>query len=427
MPCPRPAVPSPTAALPGCCPLSSAGVQSTQLLVEPPWTPAVLWDRVTLSCQGSGTRDATTWYKDGRLWWHEGPDHFLITESGTYTCDSSGTGLSPPVSVLNDRLVLQVPARALLEGDTVTLRCRRLRNMPVTGVRFYREGEDVGGALSERGTELFLPPRQLHHGGRYSCGGWVSSGLSPWAESAGLGDTSSFPVPVLEAPPELTEGSPLNLSCLSPPSPLRPRAPSCTSSTGTGGCWGPAGVPAPGARRGVSDSGDYSCEVRSEWGDVRKSSARLRVTVRRVPLSEVSLSAQPPGGRVALGDRLVLSCSVAAGTGPLSFSWHRGGSGAPLGTGPRLELRHVRDNDSGHYQCRASDGDSAAESAPVNVTVLGEGTFGLGVAPPTVESHRDPVRSRDPRGGGGPPFVPGGGTGGVTPHHQGLQELQGGR
>uniref|UniRef100_A0A8C5TXU7 Ig-like domain-containing protein n=1 Tax=Malurus cyaneus samueli TaxID=2593467 RepID=A0A8C5TXU7_9PASS len=73
-----------------------------------------------------------------------------------------------------------------------------------------------------------------------------------------------------------------------------------------------------------------------------------------VPLSGVPLSAQPPGGRVALGDRLVLSCSVAAGTGPLSFSWHRGGSGAPLGTGPRLELRHVRGNDSGHYQCRAN-------------------------------------------------------------------------
>uniref|UniRef100_A0A8U7NVU4 Uncharacterized protein n=1 Tax=Corvus moneduloides TaxID=1196302 RepID=A0A8U7NVU4_CORMO len=76
-----------------------------------------------------------------------------------------------------------------------------------------------------------------------------------------------------------------------------------------------------------------------------------------VPLSGVSVSAQPPGAQVALGDRLVLSCAVAAGTGPLSFSWHRGGSWAPLGTGPRLELRHVGDNDSGHYQCRATDPD----------------------------------------------------------------------
>uniref|UniRef100_A0A8C3MIC7 Uncharacterized protein n=1 Tax=Geospiza parvula TaxID=87175 RepID=A0A8C3MIC7_GEOPR len=71
-----------------------------------------------------------------------------------------------------------------------------------------------------------------------------------------------------------------------------------------------------------------------------------------VPPSGVSVSAQPPGGQVALGDSLVLSCAVATGTGPLSFSWHWEGSGAPLGTGPRLELRHAGDNDSGQYRCR---------------------------------------------------------------------------
>ncbi|NWV64296.1 FCGR2 protein, partial [Malurus elegans] len=108
----------------GCCPLSPAGSQGTQILVEPPWTPAVRWDRVTLTCQGSGTTGATTWYKDGQHWWHKGPKNFTVTETGTYTCDRPGTGLSPAVSVLNDWLVLQVPARPLFEGDTVTLRCR---------------------------------------------------------------------------------------------------------------------------------------------------------------------------------------------------------------------------------------------------------------------------------------------------------------
>ena len=57
----RPAVPSPVLALAGWCPLSPPGAQSPQLLVETPWTLAVLWDRVTLSCQGSGTAGATTW------------------------------------------------------------------------------------------------------------------------------------------------------------------------------------------------------------------------------------------------------------------------------------------------------------------------------------------------------------------------------
>ncbi|NXP42115.1 FCRL3 protein, partial [Leiothrix lutea] len=107
------------------CPPSPTGAQITQLLVEPPWRPAVLWDRVTLTCQGSGTAGVITWYKDGQRWGKNSRDHFIVTESGTYTCDRPGRGLSFPVRVFDGPLVLQVPVRPLLEGDTVTLRCRR--------------------------------------------------------------------------------------------------------------------------------------------------------------------------------------------------------------------------------------------------------------------------------------------------------------
>ncbi|NXF13986.1 FCGR2 protein, partial [Smithornis capensis] len=108
----------------GWCPLSPAGAQDTQLLLEPPWTPVVLWDRVTLTCQGSGTPGDTMWYKDGQRWWHKGPNSFVVSYTGSYKCHRPDTGLSPPVRISYDQLVLQVPARALLEGDTVTLRCR---------------------------------------------------------------------------------------------------------------------------------------------------------------------------------------------------------------------------------------------------------------------------------------------------------------
>ncbi|NXI28059.1 FCGR3 protein, partial [Sterrhoptilus dennistouni] len=108
----------------GWCPLSPTGAQTTQLLVEPPWMPAVLWDRVTLTCQGLGTTGDTTWYKDGQRWGQELQDKFTVTESGTYLCDRPGTRLSPPVRVLNDWLVLQVPMRPLQAEDSVTLRCR---------------------------------------------------------------------------------------------------------------------------------------------------------------------------------------------------------------------------------------------------------------------------------------------------------------
>ncbi|NXP42989.1 FCGR2 protein, partial [Leiothrix lutea] len=108
----------------GWCPLSPAGAQIPQLLVEPPWRPAVLWDWVTLTCQGLGTAGDTTWYKDGQRWRQNRGNHFTVTESGNYTCDRPGSGLSPPVTVLHAPLVLQVQVKLLLEGDTVTLRCR---------------------------------------------------------------------------------------------------------------------------------------------------------------------------------------------------------------------------------------------------------------------------------------------------------------
>ncbi|XP_058677515.1 Fc receptor-like protein 4 [Ammospiza caudacuta] len=256
--------------------LGLTGVQTTQLVVEPPWRPAVWWDRVTLTYQGSGTAGATTWYKDRQRLWQEGQDCLTVTESGTYWCDRPGTGRSPPLTVLDDPLVLQVPARALLEGDTLTLRCRCRQDNHLTRVRFYREEKDLGRSL--RRTKLSLSPLQLHHSGHYRCEGLVGS-----------------------------------------------------------------------------------------W---QSRSAPVTVTVHGVLPLGVSLLVEPPGGQVALGDHLVLSCAVAVGTGPLTFSWYWEGSGALLGTGPRLELHHVGDNDSGRYRCRVSDGNSVAESDTLNVTVL---------------------------------------------------------
>uniref|UniRef100_A0A8D2Q1P9 Ig-like domain-containing protein n=1 Tax=Zosterops lateralis melanops TaxID=1220523 RepID=A0A8D2Q1P9_ZOSLA len=201
-------------------------------------------------------------------------------------------------------------------------------------------------------------------------------------------------MPVLEGPPEPTEGSPLTLSCLSTPSPLQP-PPTLLHLFYRDGqlVGGPQRSPqllVPAV--GVSHSGNYSCQVHSEGGAVQKSSAQLRVTVRRVPVLGVSLWAQPPGGQVALGDHLVLSCAVAVGTGPLSFTWHRGDLGALLGTGPHLELHHVGDNDSGQYHCRVGNGDSAS---PVSVPTVPVANATISPGPLSHQVHAgDPVTLR---------------------------------
>lgn len=72
------------------------------------------------------------------------------------------------------------------------------------------------------------------------------------------------------------------------------------------------------------------------------------------------------------GQRLVLSCSVAAGTGSISFSWHREGSAEVLGKGTRYEILSAQQNDDGQYYCMASNGDVPAQSPRLQVTVVGE-------------------------------------------------------
>ncbi|XP_048144438.1 Fc receptor-like protein 4 isoform X9 [Corvus hawaiiensis] len=356
--CPRGA--TPTQPCPFSLPaqtLGLAGAQTTQLLVQPPWTPPVLWDRVTLTCQGSGTAAATTWYKDGQRWRLQGHDRFVVTESGTYQCDRPGTGRSPPVNVSNACLVLQVPARALLEGDTVTLRCRSWKDNPVSWVSFYREEKQL--QLFRDETELSLSPQRLQDSGRYRCRGWVYSEVS-WGwiklESAPVTVTvhKLFPVLVLEGPPEPTEGSPLNLRCLSTPRPLQPQAPLLHLFYRDGRLvGGPQGSPQlllPAV--GVSHSGNYSCQVRSEQGAVRKSSARLRVTVR-MPVANATISPGALAQPVRAGDPVTLRCSVQVGSAPVTFTWLCNGS--EVAQGPLLELGDIHVGHSGTYQCVATN------------------------------------------------------------------------
>ncbi|XP_066196493.1 Fc receptor-like protein 4 [Sylvia atricapilla] len=354
MPCPHPTVPSPMVALAVWCPLSPSGAQITQLLLEPPWRPAVLWDRVTLSCQGSGTTSDTTWYKDRQRWGQNGPNNFTVTKSGIYTCDRPGSGLSPPVKVSDDSLVLQVQMWPLLEGDRVTLCCRGRQNLLVTEVKFYHGDERVG--WSHRGTKLSLSPLQLHHNGRYHCKCHVHSGIqSGWrqSESETMRVYELFTVPVLKGRTKLTEGSSLNLTCLSTPSPLEPQAPLVYFFYWDGlRVGGPQVSPqllVPAV--GVSHSGKYSCQVRSNGVAVQKSSGQLHVTVH-TPVASVTITPSPPAHQVCAGDPVTLRCSVKVGSAPVNFTWLH--NGREVAQGPVLELGDVDVGHSGTYQCVAT-------------------------------------------------------------------------
>uniref|UniRef100_A0A8C8B8V9 Ig-like domain-containing protein n=1 Tax=Otus sunia TaxID=257818 RepID=A0A8C8B8V9_9STRI len=183
---------------------SGDGAVGTNIVtLDPPWMPVFVWERVTLTCHGPGAPVPTRWFEGDRLLKLAESDRLQVSRtrrgSSSYRCQRHGAATSRvhwcilvqrdprahPRPSLADWLVLQVPAQALLEGDTPWLRCQGWGDAKVTRVRFYREQEELGGPTREN-----------------------DSLLAGWQVSA----------PVAVTP----EGAPLTLSCLSRLSPLRP-------------------------------------------------------------------------------------------------------------------------------------------------------------------------------------------------------------
>ncbi|XP_047697548.1 Fc receptor-like protein 1 isoform X3 [Prionailurus viverrinus] len=122
------------------------------------------------------------------------------------------------------------------------------------------------------------------------------------------------------------------------------------------------------------DSGSYWCEEKTMAARVTRS-PRVQIRVQRVPVCNVSLETQPPGGQVQKGERLALICMVARGTGDITFLWYKGALGLNLETktqrslAAKFEIPAVRDSDTDKYYCAADNGYGPSLSELVSVTV----------------------------------------------------------
>lgn len=81
---------------------------------------------------------------------------------------------------------------------------------------------------------------------------------------------------------------------------------------------------------------------------------------------------------VVEGEPLVLACSVAKGTGLITFSWHRQDTKESVGKKSQrsqrveLEIPAIRESHAGGYYCTADNNYGLIQSADVNITVKGE-------------------------------------------------------
>ncbi|KAM9686364.1 Fc receptor-like protein 4 [Trichechus inunguis] len=347
--------------------------------IYPPWIPVFRGETVLLTCDGLG------FYAPGKTKWYsryseaETPGNTLkVRTSGEYRCQTQNSPLSSPVRLQFDSgsLLLQAPY-SVFEGDTLVLRCQKRGTRKLMAVK-YLWNENTLSYFNES-LHFLIAQASSNNSGRYSCIGYEDKKYLLKSTYKIIKIKELFPLPELKATTsQPTEGNPVNLSCQTQLHPERLATPlhfiffrengvilsnwSRSSELHMPSVWS-------------SDSGWYWCEAGTAMLSVRKCSLPIQIHVQRVPVSGVLMETQPPGEQAVEGEKLVLVCSVAEGTGDTTFSWHRENMKERVGRTSwhsqtaELQIPVIRESDAGGYYCTADNGFGPIQSEVVNITV----------------------------------------------------------
>nr|XP_030697919.1 Fc receptor-like protein 3 isoform X6 [Globicephala melas] len=348
------------------------------LLLNPPWSTNFKNDRVTLTCRDSlsPAQGDISWYHDDHLLDNKS-EQIQIHETGYYKCKTRRSSPSDPVHMdfLSDRLIIQAP-HPVFEGDDVVLRCQGKEATSET-VLYKNKKEIRKSSISN-----FTLNSVSRDNGKYHC---TASRKRFWGMKRDISKPLTIQVQELFAPPVLTarpsqpiEGRPVTLKCETwlPPQRSYIQLQFCffreEQALGSGWSSSPElNLPT----MWSEDSGSYWCQAETVTHHVRKRSLRSQIHVQRVPVSDVNLEIRPPEGQLIEGENLLLICSVAKGTGTVTFSWHREGTVRSLGTktqrslSAELQILTVKEHDAGRYYCAADNIHGPILSKLIKVTL----------------------------------------------------------
>ncbi|XP_023581368.1 Fc receptor-like protein 3 isoform X1 [Trichechus manatus latirostris] len=353
--------------------LAPGGEQSGEapkamVLLQPTWFPVFKGQTVTLTCKGSHSPALgdTSWYHEKKLL-KEDSEELQVEKSGKYKCKTKGSSLSDPMDVVfvSGWLILQA-SYPVFEGDNVDLRCQGKEDNEIIDRIYYKDKKKLDEYENKKCFTLFSVSRD---NGEYYC---IASGENAWTLYEWTEHSNHLRIQVQElfSPPKLTarpskpiEGRPVALKCETwlPPQRSHIQLQFCffrgSQALGAGWSRSPAlQIPT----MWTEDSGSYWCEAQTISSTIRKRSLPSQIYVQRIPVSDVNLEVRAPGGQVIEGEDLVLVCSVAKGTGTITFSWHREGR-VSLGRKTERSLRAelpvlaVKESDAGRYYCTADN------------------------------------------------------------------------
>uniref|UniRef100_A0A803JEM7 Ig-like domain-containing protein n=1 Tax=Xenopus tropicalis TaxID=8364 RepID=A0A803JEM7_XENTR len=110
----------------------------------------------------------------------------------------------------------------------------------------------------------------------------------------------------------------------------------------------------------LEDSGNYTCEVQTPTGSVRKRSSVVTIHIQGAAARPV-LSVSPNWAPILTGDSVNLTCNGARpAQGNESYTWYRGNSQRTGVERQTYVIHRARREQSGRYQCQIDAGDRSA-------------------------------------------------------------------
>ncbi|XP_023577337.1 Fc receptor-like protein 3 isoform X2 [Octodon degus] len=333
---------------------------------------------MTLRCMGfhSRTTGKISWLQ-GKRYLNEVSESISIKSSGNYQCKTPESSLSDPVHVefSSGVLILQA-SHPIYEGDNVTLRCQGKKEEYTKEKTYYKNGEQLHDTYN---LDSITIDSVSMFPGTYHCTASVkfwSFDKTRTSNSLKIQVQELFPRPVLIASSSRPiEDGPVTLTCKTQLVLQKPdiQLQFCFfrgDQTLRLGCSSFPELQIPSMK--TEDSGSYWCQA--ETPRIKKWSLRSQIYVQRVPVSNVTLRIQPPEGQLIEGHNLLLTCSVTEGTGLITFSWHRDGTGI-LGRKTqrfqlaKLQVSKVTEHHAGRYYCSADNNNGPILSKRTQVTV----------------------------------------------------------